>query len=358
MALLNGGDRVSERLVVDRLLGEGAFAEVHRVRHEVLGWQAVKLFKRVASLEETSTMLGEARLLSTLGHPNIIRLFDAGTVRTPEGYRGYFTMEYVGGGSLGATMDGYRDGGAAPVDFAVEVMAQIAAGLAVAHEQSPPIVHRDITPANVLVGYTGTGLRLRVSDFGLAKSADPVTQLASAQGTYAYMAPEALRNEGYSRASDVWSVGTIAYQLLTNHFPYGDEWPFISYSLARFRRRLLRPSEYNDDVDAGLDDLVMSTLELDPVNRPATARALLDAVAGRREPVRRTGPSSVTSRTTTAGPPPARARRLADEALALARVPGELSHAADLMEEAVNLSPRLKELYMARLLLWRRGVIL
>ena len=97
--LLSTGDRVSDTLVIDRLLGEGAFAEVHRVKHEFLGWQAMKLFKRVASLDETRRMLEEARLLSTLGHPNIVRLFDASTVSTPEGMRGFFTMEYVAGGS-------------------------------------------------------------------------------------------------------------------------------------------------------------------------------------------------------------------------------------------------------------------
>ncbi len=218
MSLLTRGTRITGTLVVDRLLGEGAFAEVHRVEHEYLGWQAMKLFKKVASLDETRTMLGEARLLSTMGHPNIVRLFDANTVHTSEGLRGFFTMEYIAGGSLELLVASHR--AVVPVDVAVEVVEQIAAGLTVAHDQSPPIVQRDLTLANILIGYDGTGMRVRISDFGLAKRADPFTLMASAQGTYAFMAPEVLRDEGYSCAGDVWSVGTIAYLLLTNHCPY------------------------------------------------------------------------------------------------------------------------------------------
>ncbi|MFG2175368.1 serine/threonine-protein kinase [Streptomyces niveus] len=384
MTLLVSGDRVSDTLVIDRSLGEGAFAEVHRVRHEYLGWQAMKLFKRVASKEETVRMLDEARLLSTLGHPNIVRVFDANTVRTPEGVRGFFTMEYVAGGSLERLAAAHKS--MVPRDLVAEVVTQIASGLAVAHDQDPPIVHRDVTMANVLVGYDGTGMRVRVSDFGLAKRADPFTHLASAQGTYAFMAPEVMRNQGYSCASDVWSVGVIAYLLLTNRFPFhqgGEE--FSSFSFGRFNRSLLPPSSYNDEVDAELDRIVLAMLELDPQNRPATAQVLGDALRERAEamagagaaagdsvgdsvggPAASAGSAGLSGTAGSAGsaksavnrPPTQRARRLAEEALELARSPGELDRAADLMEEAVNLSPYLRDLHLSKLTLWRRGVMM
>ncbi|MGI9004287.1 MAG: serine/threonine-protein kinase [Pseudonocardia sp.] len=357
---MSPGTRISDTLVVDRLLGEGAFAEVHRVEHEYLGWQAMKLFKRVVSLEQTREMLGEARLLSTLGHPNIVRLFDAGTVATTEGLRGFFTMEYIAGGSLDRLASSHRS--AVPVEVAVEAAEQIADGLAAAHDQSPPIVHRDLTMANVLVGYDGTGMRVRISDFGLAKRADRFTLLASAQGTYAFLAPEVLRDEGYSCAGDVWSTGTIAYLLLTNHFPYEDDSggranALSSFSITRFRRPLLPPSRFNDDVDTALDAIVVAALDVDPRRRTPTARALVDALRERREAIgRHGGRDQASSAPATAEPPTERARRLADEALALARHPPSLGHAADLMEEAVNLSPRLRETYLRRLTVWRRGV--
>ncbi|MFC4009979.1 serine/threonine-protein kinase [Nonomuraea purpurea] len=346
MALLNSGDRVNDTLVIDRLLGEGAFAEVHRVRHAYLGLQAMKLFKKVASLEETHLMLDEARLLSTLGHANIVRLFDANTVQTPEGLRGFFTMEYLPGGSLENLSKAYPH--SVPTAIAVDVMEQIASGLAVAHEQDPPILHRDVSLANVLIGYDGSVMRVRVSDFGLAKRADPVTRTASAKGTIAFMAPEVLTNQGYSCASDVWSVGTIAYFLLTDHLPYGETGRYSSYSFARFNRRLLPPSRYNDDVDARLDEIVMSTLQLDPQERPTNARVLADALRRRRRP------PAVSYRDRDRG----RARHLADEALRLHRIPGELERAADLMEEAIDLWPPLGEQHQPKLLLWRKGVMM
>jgi serine/threonine protein kinase len=197
-ALLRQGQRINSALVVDRRLGEGAFAEVYRVRHHILGWQALKLFKHVASLEATSRMLDEARILSTLGHPNIIWVFDAGTVRTSEGVRGYITMEYVEGGSLERLVESHA--GVVPVGEVTAVLRQAAEGVAVAHERPHPIVHRDLSLANVLITYDETGLRVKVSDFGLAKETDPGTMAASAQGTVACMPPEALR----------WSSGPLS----------------------------------------------------------------------------------------------------------------------------------------------------
>ena len=337
--LLRPGDRVGDRLTVDRPLGEGAFAEVHRVTHDYLGLQAMKLFKRVASEEETAAMLGEAQLLSTLGHPNIIRVFDANTVRTPEGVRGFFTMEYVNGGNLETLAAGHRK--RVPTGLVTEVLRQIAAGLELAHAQDPPIVHRDLTLANVLIGRDDQDrMRVLVSDFGLAKRADPVTRLASAQGTYAFMAPEVVREDGYSCASDVWSVGTIAYWLLTNRFPFDDGGPFSSYSLARFRRRLLPPRRYNDDVGAELDRIVLAALELDPRNRLRGAAELAAALRDVRRPLA------------------PRALDLVARAEELSRTPGRLGRAADLLEDAIALEPRLREDHAYRLSLWRRGVVM
>ncbi|WP_033344632.1 serine/threonine-protein kinase [Catenuloplanes japonicus] len=347
MSLLSAGDRIGEALVVDRLLGEGAFAEAYRVDHAYLGRQAMKLFKQVTSAEETHALLGEARLLSTLGHPHIIRIFDAGTVRTARGLRGYFTMEYVPGGTLHRFVTGHTP--ALPTALATAVTAQIAAGLAVAHDQDPPILHRDLTMDNILVGYDGAGLRIRISDFGLVRHADPFTGLASAQGTYAFMAPEVLRDMGYSCASDVWSVGVIAYLMLTGRLPFDDGGEFAPLRLARFRRPLLPPSSYNETVDAALDGIVMATLQVDPWRRTAKAGDLATALRLREE--QPAGPAVWPA-------PSAHAEELLRQAQALSRTPGKLLIAADLLEEAVSLSPRLRERHLDTLLLWRRGVLM
>ncbi|MFC5212760.1 serine/threonine-protein kinase [Streptomyces coerulescens] len=349
--LLTRAQRINSALVVDRRLGEGAFAEVYRVRHHILGWQALKLFKHVASLEATSRLFDEARILSTLGHPNIIRVFDAGTVQTSEGMRGYITMEYVAGGSLQRLVASHS--GAVPVHEATAVLRQAAEGLAVAHERPHPIVHRDLSLANVLITYDESGLRVKVSDFGLAKETDPGTMAASAQGTVAYMPPEVLRRgTGYSCAGDVWALGTIAYFLLTDHFPYNGGDPVQSFSLERFSRPLLPPSSFNDGVGPELDLLVVDMLRVDPAERPASARE----VAERAEALR---PAAGVR------PPPDAAaaveRSVAEQvraAIELSRTPGRLADAANQLEEAVSRHPPLRERHMARLMTWRRGVVM
>jgi serine/threonine protein kinase len=296
-------------------------------------------------------MFDEARILSTLGHPNIIRVFDAGTVQTSEGVRGYITMEYVAGGSLERLVASHS--GAVPVGEAAAVLCQAADGLAVAHERQHPIVHRDLSLANVLITYDESGLRVKVSDFGLAKETDPGTMAASAQGTVAYMPPEVLRRgTGYSCAGDVWALGTIAYFLLTSHFPYDGGDPVQSFSLERFNRPLPPPSTFNDAVAPELDRLVTDMLRTDPAERPATAREVAErAVALRTSP----------------GPPPPRdaptaVERAVEEqvraAVALSRTPGRLAEAANQLEEAVSRHPRLRERHMARLTTWRRGVVM
>ncbi|MET7281704.1 serine/threonine-protein kinase [Kribbella sp. NPDC005582] len=325
-ALLAPGDRVGEALVVDRRLGGGAFGEVYRVRHEHLGLQALKVFREVTSLKGTDELLEEARLLSTLGHPNIVRLFDAGVVPTSEGQRGYFTMEYVSGGTLQQLADAYRT--ALPIDVAVQVIEQLASGLAAAHERTPPILHRDLTLTNVMYGYDNERLRVRIADFGLAKSANPVTLLASAQGTYVFMAPEVLRDFGYSTASDVWSIGVIGYVLLTGVFPSE-------------ARPLHPPSEFDPRIDEELDRILLATLAPLPRDRTASAVELAEQLAARR-------------RTTKS--PAERAQELAAEAVEAAGA-GALERAVELMEQAFVLAPDLRVQYWLDLARWRRGVI-
>lgn len=325
--LLAPGDRIGEALVVDRRLGGGAFGEVYRVRHEHLGLQALKVFREVTSLEGTDELLAEARLLSTLGHPNIVRLFDAGVVPTSEGQRGYFTMEYVSGGTLQQLADAHRP--ALPVELAVQVIEQLASGLAAAHDRTPPILHRDLTLANVMYGYDNERLRIRIADFGLAKSANPVTLLASAQGTYAFMAPEVLRDFGYSTASDVWSIGVIGYLLLTGLLPH------------EHSERPYPPSAFDPRIDQELDRIVLATLAPLPRDRTSSAVELAAQLAAWRR----------TTKT-----PAERAQELAAEAVEAAGA-GALERAVELMEQAFVLAPDLRVQYWLDLARWRRGVI-
>ena len=183
MPLLQEGQVIRETYEVERLLGEGAFAEVYRVKHRFLGRQAMKVFKRVGmSLDEIHEMLGEAVLLTHSKHPNIISVFNADIFETPRGTCGFFTMEHVPGGSLDKFWSSHGTQ-LVPIATTLDLIKQVCRGISLAHREKPPIIHRDIKPQNILVGYEADGLRARVSDFGLAKKVNPLTLLATAAGT-------------------------------------------------------------------------------------------------------------------------------------------------------------------------------
>lgn len=366
MPLLRHGQIIRDTYEVERELGEGAFAEVYRVRHRFLGRQAMKVFKSVGmTIDEIETTLGEAILLSGIGHPNIIRVFDANTVDTPAGICGFFTMEYVAGGSLEQFWQSFGQR-FMPVETAVEVIEQVCRGLAVAHAEEPPIVHRDVKPQNVLVGYDAGGIRARLCDFGLAKHVNPLTLAATSVGTRCFKAPEAFRSrQGDSIRGDVWSLGATLYLILTDRLPYGDAHDSGGGDTVRFDRSLVAPSRINLDVDDMLDHVVQRALSVKAEQRYADARELLADLERWRsarwdesDGVKRSGSPDDTKSAlgSTRQEDVERGLAMSREALRLAREAGRLAEAADLMEQAMNLCPDLRSEHEYSVRLWRRGV--
>ena len=167
--ILKEGEIVLDIYEVDRFLGEGSFAEVYRVNHKYLGRQALKVFKAIETdILEIKRKLEEAVILSKIGHPNIIRVYDAGILKTSEGQRGYFTMEYISGGTLDSWIVSHEFKRVSIKDT-IDIVQQICMGLSVSHKKKPPIIHRDIKPQNILVNEDIDGLRIKISDFGLAR---------------------------------------------------------------------------------------------------------------------------------------------------------------------------------------------
>lgn len=362
MALLGEGQKIRDTYVVDRFLGEGAFAEVYRVEHRFLGRQAMKVFKRAdTTLQEIEEMLGEAILLSRIGHPNIVRVFNANVFEYRGGRRGFFTMEYVPGGSLDRYWQSYRER-FMPVEEAVEVMRQVCSGLGVAHAENPPIVHRDIKPQNILIGYDGGGMRVRLSDFGLAKRVNPLTLLTSAQGTLGFKPPESFKNMD-SCTADVWALGTTLYLLLTDNLPHPCLDDRDISNSARFLKPLRPASIYNIQVGPDLDAILARCLATDPKERYPNAGELLhDLAQWQPKPLasRRLADDATKPSKTALGQRSPRHHRdpqdAVNEAMVLARDPGKLVKAADLLEEAINNAPDLRDKYQSQLKLWRRGV--
>jgi len=364
MRLLEEGQVIRETYEVERFLGEGAFAEVYRVKHRFLGRQAMKVFKRVGmSLDEIHEMLGEAILLSRINHPNIVRVFNADVLDTPRGSCGYFTMENISGGSLEKFWHSHGRQ-FVPLETAVDLTKQVCRGIAQAHREKPPIIHRDIKPQNILVGYEADGLRARVSDFGLAKKVNPLTLLATAAGTLAFKPPEAFaERKGDSCAADVWAIGATLYLLLTDRLPF--EMPAnVSWgSKNLFDKPVSPPSETNPDVNHALDSIVMKTLEKQASDRYSTAKELLNALENWKPAIQNSALkpktlSSEPSKAVLGMPSPADegiAKDLTQKAFK-ARQAGRLAEAADLMEEAFNKSPELRHKYAHHVKLWRCGI--
>lgn len=361
MSLLEPGMTIRDTYEVERFLGEGAFAEVYRVRHRFLGRQAMKVFKQeVGNAEELVEMLGEAILLSRIGHPNIVRVFDANVLDSKQGTRGYFTMEYIPGGTLDKFWASFGPKFVEP-KTCVDIIQQVCRGLRVAHESDPPIIHRDIKPQNILVGYEAEGLRVRLSDFGLAKKVHPLSLLASAAGTPAFKPPEVFFDKTVdSRAADIFAVGVTLYLLLTDELPFHIN-PRLGWEQnLKAWESVKPPSAVNPLVNSLLDEIVMTCLNFNPRHRYQTAGSLLGALDFWAPPPMAPTPLSRPSShpKTAIHVPPLDAglgQQLLCEAENLAKQ-GLLSEAADRMEEAFNQVPEFREKYAYRVSLWRRGI--
>lgn len=367
LALLEDGQNLRDTYEVERYLGEGAFAEVYRVKHRFLGRQAMKLFKVPGlTLEELEQMLGEAVLLSKLNHPSIIRTFNADVLDINGETFGFFTMEYVAGGSLDQF---WRSFGQRfiPAQTAVEILKQVCQGLVVAHSQDPPIVHRDIKPQNILIGYDKEGLRAKISDFGLAKQVNPLTLMASARGTRCFKSPEAFDDfNSDSCSGDVWAIGTTLYLLLTDKLPFDLPDDPSNVTSRSFEKPPMPPSRVNALADSRLDEIATRCLAVNPRQRYLNSMEILSDLESwtphlSAEPAR--GPNGrdkfETSKEVLGSHSPAnedRARRLAQQAIQISQEAGRLGDAADLMEEALNNFPAMREEYQGRLKLWRRGI--
>lgn len=367
MPLLHDGEIIRDTYEVERFLGEGGFAEVYRVKHRFLGRQAMKVLKQPGLLlKDIQETLTEALLLSKIDHPNIVRVFDANMLKTRFGRRGYFTMEYIPGGSV-ADLWKNRTGLFLDAETVLEIARQVCLGLALAHQEDPPIIHRDIKPQNLLIGEDHGKLRVRVSDFGLARRVNPLTLLASAQGTLGFKPPESLDNQD-SCSSDVWAVGTTIYLLLTNRLPYPKLAQRSTLTASGFLTTLVPPSVLNPQVSPAIDSLLARCLAYRREDRYPHCMALLadldrapsptyrkpNPVAPQQNPM--AGNSPTTGQQPATKPEQDRAVSLVREALALSRKPGQLGEAARKLEQAIRLQPELAQDFEPRRQLWLKGV--
>jgi len=251
-------------------LGAGGMGEVYRARDTRLGRDvAVKALPAefAADAERLARFQREARLLATLNHPNIAAIYG---LEEADGAR-YLVLEIVEGESLAQRLAA----GPLPVEEALAVCAQIAAGVSAAHEAG--VIHRDLKPGNVMVRPDGS---VKVLDFGLAKeteapgssgdlSASPTisvgTRTGVILGTAAYMSPEQARGRPLDRRSDIWSFGCILYECLTGRQVFREE--TVSDTLASIIRSEPDWSALPPETPSKIRDLLRRCLQKDPRRR-------------------------------------------------------------------------------------------
>ncbi len=202
----------------------------------------------------------EARAAAGLSHPNIVAVFDWGAV---DGLY-YMVMEYARGQSAREILN--AEGLLAPAQ-AADVLLQVLSALEHAHRKG--IVHRDIKPENVMITREGV---VKVADFGLARAyADAqITEAGTVTGTVPYLAPEQLQGEPADPRTDLYSLGIVAYELLTGRLPFTGETP-MAIAYKHLHDRVPAPSARNPAVPPGLDGWVASMTEKDRELRPESA---------------------------------------------------------------------------------------
>ncbi|MEO7669241.1 MAG: serine/threonine-protein kinase, partial [Polyangia bacterium] len=234
--------------------------------------------------------LDEARLMARLSHPHVPQVTDVddgGGGEVPcNPYFPYFVMEYVHGTDLRGVLN--AAGGPLPLEQALAITGAVAAGLHHAHEhrgtsgQAMDIVHRDVSPSNVLLSFDGG---VKITDFGVAKWAEQKSHTHHGQlkGKFAHMSPEQCRGEALDRRSDVFALGTLLYEMTTGHPPFSadSEYDLLTQIVSRDAPAPRRPGEI---YPAALETIVMKALRRDRNDRYASTQELqLDLESFARE---------------------------------------------------------------------------
>lgn len=247
-------------------LGKGAMGLVYKARDPMLERVvAIKTVNLSMDAEELGEYEGrfnqEARAAGSLNHPNIVTIYDVGK----GGNLAFMAMEFLQGRDVRAMIAG---GKALPASQAVSIAAQVAEGLAYAHEHD--VIHRDIKPANIMVVRDGL---VKIMDFGIARmrSGDVQTQSGVVLGSPKYMSPEQVQGKRADQRSDLFSLGVVLYEMLTGKAPFeGENMTAIMLQTLNFNPD--PPSRVNPALPEILDFIVAKALAKRPDDRYATAR--------------------------------------------------------------------------------------
>jgi serine/threonine-protein kinase len=249
-------------------IGKGAMGVVYRAHDPLLDRTvAVKTINMDLAQEEQAEyearFYQEARAAGGLNHPNIVTVYDIGK----SGNTAYMAMEFLDGSELRALL---ADRKPLPLAQALDIAAQIAAGLAYAHERG--IVHRDIKPANIMITRSGI---VKITDFGIARmrSASVRTQTGVVLGSPRYLSPEQVVGKRADARSDLFALGVILYEMATGRAPFaGEDVSSIMFQILNFVPPA--PGSFVPGVPQMFDFIVAKALAKSPDERYASAAEL------------------------------------------------------------------------------------
>ncbi len=262
---------------IDRLIGSGGMGAVYEATQPMIGKHvALKVLHRSKSQTAVSRFVKEARAVNLIGHPNIVDVFGFGT--TEDG-RAYLVMELL----LGETLAVRTKRGPISLAEICNVLIEVTHALEAVHEAN--IIHRDLKPENIFLARRRNVMTVKLLDFGIAKLLGPEPGLNDETrpgiliGTPRYISPEQVSGKPLDGASDVYTLGVVAFELMAGRTPFvGDD----SFELFEKHAKLKPPklSAFNADIPPAADALVAAMLAKDPAERPSLAviRAALETL--------------------------------------------------------------------------------
>ena len=266
---LQPGSVIAGRYQVLEEIGEGGMGTVYRVKDTLLGDKEIALktllseFSREKAYVER--FIREIELMNLVNHPNVVRTYDIGT----DGNLIYFTMEFVRGISL----DELIDRGPLPLKDVPRLLIQLCRGLHSIHKAD--IIHRDLKPGNIILLKDGT---LKITDFGVARpKTSALTKKNERVGSIWYMAPETWQGGTLTKATDLYSLGVLIFEVITGRLPFDSDEPA---ELMQMHLKKTPPPvrHYRKEVPQWLERVTMRLLAKAPKERPKSAKDVIELV--------------------------------------------------------------------------------
>lgn len=271
-------------LLIDKI-GSGGMAELFLAKQTGLkGFEKVMAIKRILphlteDQEFVSMFINEAKLAALLSHQNIVQIYDLGSVAVIY----YIAMEYVMGKDLRTVLSKSRSNDRPlPISLTLQIISKVLSGLDYAHRQKDlsgrelNLVHRDVSPQNILVSYEG---EVKLVDFGIAKAASQGTETRTGmlKGKLAYMSPEQAWGKPIDRRSDIFAVGILLYEMLSGTRLFKGENELSTLEKVR-EAKVEPPTSLNPEISKELEAIILKALAKDPNDRYQTAAEMEAAI--------------------------------------------------------------------------------